>query len=785
MKNLLFTLTILLSSLANAQENYNMQLRSHLEFPDRTCANIWGYADPQGNEYALVGTSTGLSIVDISNPDAPELLFEVPSVENFWREVKTWQGFAYLTTEGENAGLIVVDLNDLPNSIDYQTYTGDGAINNQLSTIHALHIDNAKCYLYGSNIGVGGMLILDLTDPWNPTYLGQYDNYYVHDGIVYGDTAWTGNIFNGFFTVIDVSNPANPIELTQQETPGNFTHNTWLSDDRKHLLTTDEISNSYLTSYSIDDIGNITELDRYQTAPGSDCIVHNTHILNDYAVTSWYTEGVVVVDNDRPNNLIEVAKYDFSDFEGDGFHGCWGVYPYLPSGNIIASDIETGLWVLTPNYQRACYLEGTVTDSSCGTNLDNVTVVIGNNIASDMSNVDGVFRTGTVIPGTYSVTFSKPGYTPRTFNNLVFENGELINLDVVLFSETIVALSGSVEDINNEPIQNASVTVANSQASYNFASNAQGEYSRCDLQPDLYTVVAGTWGFVTNCQTDVSLSSNNADVTSTLELGYYDDFQFNFGWTQTATSTAGLWERAIPTGTNNNGVISNPNVDANQDCNGFAFVTGNAAGTGPGSDDVDDGCSRLISPLMNLSNSVDPHISFKYWFYNGGGNNTTPNDTLFVRLRQNNTDITVTRLSSSQPMSQWVDYSFRVKDFLSELNGIQLVMEACDFQPGHLVEAGLDLFKVDYFGFVGTENLAPKNLEGTVIPNPSNETALLITTQKANNLKITDLSGRVVYTFNSAMSIEKFQLPTNLQSGLYIIEFSSNTGRGNTRWLKN
>jgi choice-of-anchor B domain-containing protein len=248
MNKILISIFVLFSPFIIAQENYNMQLRSHLEFPGKTCANIWGYADAQGNEYALVGTNTGLTIVDVTNPQTPTLLFEVPSVTNFWREVKTWEGFAYMTTEGENAGLTVIDLNDLPNSIDYQVYTGDGDIANQLSTIHALHIDNAKCYLYGSNIGVGGMLILDLTDPWNPTYLGQYDNYYVHDGIVYGDTAWTGNIYDGFFTVIDVSDPANPIELTQQETPGNFTHNTWLTDDRKYLLTTDEVSNSYLAS---------------------------------------------------------------------------------------------------------------------------------------------------------------------------------------------------------------------------------------------------------------------------------------------------------------------------------------------------------------------------------------------------------------------------------------------------------------------------------------------------------------------------------------------------------
>lgn len=785
MNKLLLSSFLLLSSIVLAQENYNMQLRSHLEFPGKTCANIWGYADQQGNEYALVGTNTGLSIVDVTNPDTPTLLFEVPSVTNFWREVKTWEGFAYMTTEGDNAGLTVIDLNDLPNSIDYQVYTGDGAINNQLSTIHALHIDNAKCYLYGSNIGVGGILILDLTDPWNPTYLGQYDNYYVHDGIVYGDTAWAGNIYDGFFTVIDVSNPANPIELTQQETPGNFTHNTWLTDDRKFLLTTDEISNSYLASYSIDDIGNITEVDRYQTAPGSNCIVHNTHILNDYAVTSWYTEGVVIVDSDRPNNLIEVAKYDFSNFEGDGFNGCWGVYPYLPSGNIIASDIETGLWVLTPNYLRACYFEGTVKDSLCETNLEGVTITIENNLVTDVSNVDGTFRTGTVNPGVYSVTFSKPGYTSQTFNNLNFVNGELIYLDVVLFSESIVPFAGSVVNSDNLPVSGASIFVSNNQSGYNFTADAQGEYSRCDLQPDQYSIIAGSWGYVTNCQENVSLSTNNAEVSSTLELGYYDDFQFNFGWTQDASSSAGLWERVIPVGTNSNGSISNPNIDASDDCNGFAFVTGNSAGTGPGSDDVDDGCSLLISPVMDLSNGVDPHISFKYWFYNGGGNNTTPNDSLFFRLRQNNIDYVVGRVSSSQPMSQWVDYSFRVKDFLTDLQNIQFIAEACDFPAGHLVEAGIDMFKVDYFGFVGLPSTGASSLQASVVPNPSTETAKLVANQTIKEILITDLCGRIIYQASNNEELQQIQLPSNLNPGLYIIEYSSNTGRGATRWLKN
>jgi hypothetical protein len=232
-------------------------------------------------------------------------------------------------------------------------------------------------------------------------------------------------------------------------------------------------------------------------------------------------------------------------------------------------------------------------------------------------------------------------------------------------------------------------------------------------------------------------------------------------------------------------LFSNPNIDASDDCNGFAFVTGNSLGTGPGSDDVDDGCSRLISPSMDLSNGVDPHISFKYWFYNGGGNNTTPNDSLFFRLRQNNVDFTVGRVSSAQPMSQWVDYSFRVKDFLSELDGIQFIVEACDFPAGHLVEAGIDMFKVDYFGFVGLPSTNASELKASIVPNPSNETARLVSNNGINNIVITDLCGRIVFQASQTETSQEIQLPSNLISGLYIVEYKGTAGHGATRWLKN
>ena len=46
----------------------------------------------------------------------------------------------------------------------------------------------------------------------------------------------------------------------------------------------------------------------------------------------------------NPSNF---AWYDtFENTEYDGYNGCWGAYPFLPSGNLLASDIQNGLFVL-------------------------------------------------------------------------------------------------------------------------------------------------------------------------------------------------------------------------------------------------------------------------------------------------------------------------------------------------------------------------------------------------------------------------------------------------------
>ncbi len=164
---------------------------------------------------------------------------------------------------------------------------------------------------------------------------------------------------------------------------------------------------------------------------------------NDYAITSWYKDGFTIVDAGRPQNLVQVGNYDTYPGSGGGFDGAWGVYPYFPSGNIVVSNIGEGLFVFSPTYVRACYLEGEVTDSICGIDLGNVDISVVAASISDSTDTNGIYRTGTPFPGTYTVTFSKSGYITKTITGVVLTPGIVTVLDVELAPSTaIVNLSG-------------------------------------------------------------------------------------------------------------------------------------------------------------------------------------------------------------------------------------------------------------------------------------------------------------------------------------------------------
>lgn len=432
---LLFLLLLLPGYLIVVAQNFNVTHRSTMTFPGQNLANIWGYTAPNGNEYALVGAQQGLIIVDVTNPDNPQQIVQISGPNSSWREIKTYQHYAYVVSEG-GGGIQVVDLSNLPSSnLSYQSVSPGG-----IARGHALHVDETAGYLYvyGSNLQGGRSVVFNLNNnPYNPTYVNFVNLIgYVHDGYVDNNLLYSAHIYAGQFAVINMANKNNPVLLGTQQTPGSFTHNTWKSGNS--LFTTDEVSNSFLTSYDVSDPGDIRELDRIRITPGSGSIVHNTYIIDDYAVTSWYKDGFSIVDVSRPANMVETGRYDtYPNGSGNGFEGCWGVYPYFPSGTIVASNIRAQgtdngeLWVMTPDYVRGCYLEGTVTDSVTGNPIPGADVAILSTGVSGTTNNFGEYKIAQLQNGSVDVSFSKPGYVTKVLSaNL--DNGVLTVLDVAL-----------------------------------------------------------------------------------------------------------------------------------------------------------------------------------------------------------------------------------------------------------------------------------------------------------------------------------------------------------------
>jgi len=442
-------------------------------------SDIWGYVDGNGNEYAIVGLNDGTSIVDVTDPANPFEVFFEPGMNSIWRDIKTWGNYAYVTTE-EPQGLLIIDLSTLPGNSNLTTTYYNGPGSDPWASAHNLFIDeNGICYIFGANRGNGGAIMLDLTiDPMNPVEVGIVDNWYAHDGVARGDTLYMGHINDGHMSIWDVSDKANPVILGQQVTPGNFSHNLWMSDDGDYIYTTDEITNGFIGEFDISDPTNIVELDRIQSNPGMDVIPHNSHFIEDYIVTSYYRDGVTVHDVSNKGNMVEVGNFDTSpSFSGDGFNGCWGVYPWLPSGNIITSDIENGLHILGVTYNRGCYLEGTVTDAASTAPINGADIELVTTSLSDQTTIIGSYTAGYAIAGSYDVIYSHPAYVSDTIYGVSLVNGQVTIQDVQLIPIASFDLLVSLDELANigAAIPNADVIIENDDFTFNGTTDANGE----------------------------------------------------------------------------------------------------------------------------------------------------------------------------------------------------------------------------------------------------------------------------------------------------------------------
>jgi choice-of-anchor B domain-containing protein len=775
---LLFLFLLRLSAVA---QNSNVVLLGNVPFPGQTLASVCGYA-AGGKEYALCCASKGLTIVDVSNPSNPIQILQIPGVQSTWREVAVYRNFAYVVTEGSGGALQIVDLTNLPAAnLSVHSYTGDGAISGQLSTAHTLQVDTTRktLYLYGSNLANGGTLALDIApDPYNPVYVGSLSTYYIHGGFADNDTMYAANIYQGFFSVIDFRNKSAPILLQTQPSPSSFTHSTWLSDNRKILFVTDEATGAPLSSFDISDLQNIREMDEFRSNPGSGSIPHNIHIRNGWAVTSWYRDGLVIVDAHRPQNLVEVGNYDtYPSGSGSGMDGAWEAYPYLPSANILVSNVNEGLFILAPQYLRACYLEGNVVDSLCNTPIHNAIISIDSTQVYKNSDLDGTYHTGYFLPGSYNVRFSKPGYTTKIIQHVLLAAGNISNLQIQLVPVGIGTFSSVIRDqITLKPLAGACVQLQGAQ-NYLFYTDSAGKLDACNVESGSYTISITKWGYRSKCLSNQSLNALSTNLTLELVSGYYDDCSGPTGWkVQGSSSTS--WLYRSPLATYDSITQASPSDGLTEACIKKAYVT-NRAGGDAWLNDVDNGYTTLTTPAFDLTHYTNPLLIYDSWFYNGGFKNGPPNDSLCVFLDNGKTTILLeTNTSATGSNGSWNRKYIQLTGQIQKTPNMHLSLRISDYPPDNIVEGGLRYFEIKDSLMLSVKPVLLDN-HFTAYPNPFSKDLFVSYNIEGmgENLvfEIFDLEGKLVCRQPANEPGGLLKINVDLDSGMYFLRLRTKT----------
>jgi choice-of-anchor B domain-containing protein len=639
-------------------------------FPDSqiSAADVWGYTSPSGREYAIMGVRRGTVFVEVTDPVNPALVGYIQGSNSLWHDNAVVGHYAYLVSDSQGVGIQIADLSQIDAGVVTLAATRAPA---GLSTVHTIvsNPDSGYLYLCGTNINNGGLTALRTSgagaSPTNPVIAGAWTTRYVHEAqvVTYTSGPYAGREIafcftggpaagyaqNGGLDIVDVTDKANMVLLGGLRYAGlRFCHQGWLSEDRRYLYINDELDEGSTVSVTTTRIVDVSDLSAPTLAGAftnnSPAVDHNLYVKGNLIFEGNYRSGLRVFDASNPLAPVEIAFFDtFPDNDRPNFNGVWGNYPFFPSGTILVSDIERGLFVLRLDQSAA--------------------------VVSYPAGRPDRFDPGAPGEVIVQITTTASPLDPDSVRLFASINGG------PFAPNAMIPLGGGLFRGTTPP-------------------------APCGATVRYYVHAATVSGALI---ADPPLAPNDrhfARAASAVSVLVSNDMDADAGWTvgdpsDPDTATGGIWNRMRPQATS-----GQPGDDHTRAGAHACWVTNGNAGAGDGSNDVDNGKTTVMTPPYNLAAHPEARIGYWRWYSNHSstsfGNNASD---VFVVAVSNDGGATWTTAETVGPggaetVGDWYYHEFRVADIAAPSAAVRVRFVASDVDPQSIVEACVDDFVI-------------------------------------------------------------------------------------------
>jgi choice-of-anchor B domain-containing protein len=323
--------------------------------------SCYGYYDALNNkEYAILGSTKGTHIIDVSNPGSPiEVDFVAGRRDScVWREYKTYKHYLYaVSDDAPPNSLQIIDLSYLPDSVNV-IHDSDTIFQKS----HTIYIDGNKLYcgVLTTLTNQYAMGVYSLNDPEHPQFLADLESFYpqyyqVHDMFVRNDTVYASCGFEKMqiFKFDSLNNSFNQLGSLTNYPEAGYNHSSTLTQNGEYLIFADEVPAELgMKIVNVSDLSDIQITSVFRSNLGA--TPHNPYLKEDKVLIAYYRDGLQIFDVSNPSNPLRTGYFDThpqngNSYSGQAYQGAWGAYPFLPSGIVLVSDMQFGLFVLDAN----------------------------------------------------------------------------------------------------------------------------------------------------------------------------------------------------------------------------------------------------------------------------------------------------------------------------------------------------------------------------------------------------------------------------------------------------